>query len=486
MTDDIDIKIEDLSNEIYNLMIDGFGLVCMYATEKGDFPHSIQTILRKGNDIKHITTLLESNSYSALSPAIPQIRPYEREMQEMSGLEPLGLKDHHGPQRLHWGYQNAYPLQKTPLPNERYPCPIPDNRMSGDGVFEIPVGPVHAGIIEPGHFRFSVAGEPILKMRAHLGYTYRGVEKLMETSASIDHTRLLERVSGDTCVANALAYAHAMEGDVEIPYRAKLLRTIFAELERIYCHFGDISGIAMDTGFSVPAVYGAGLKEKVLRLNEQIGGHRFLMGTIVPGGVRRDISNDSLNAIEKRILKISFDIEELMDMLVTSSFFLDRAETTGILSNDNALKYRALGPSARASGVKTDVRKEIPYDAYGEVGMRIMSHNSGDVYSRLLVKAGEIVESTSIINQCLSKMENGELRTKFEITDGFKLGIVEAPRGELIHAANIINGKIWRYRIRDPSFINWLALEVSLPGNIIPDFPLINKSFNLSYSGNDL
>jgi Ni,Fe-hydrogenase III large subunit len=484
--ENMDVQINDLSNEIYNLMLNGFGLVCMYATEKENEQRSIQTILRKEGNIVHITTILRSDSYSALSLGIPQIRPYEREMQEMSGLDPIGLKNHHGPQRLQWSYVDAHPLQKGPLPNERCACPILGNNMSGDGVFEIPVGPVHAGIIEPGHFRFSVAGEPILKMRTHLGYTYRGIEKLMESSASLDRTRLIERISGDTCVANALAYAHAMEGDAEIPYRAKLLRTIFAELERIYCHFGDIGGMALDTGFSVPAAYGAGLKEKVLRLNEHIGGHRFLMGTIVPGGVRRDITNESLEAIEKRILKISFDIEDLMEMLTDSSFFLDRAETTGILTHDDALKYRALGPSARASGVKTDVRKEVPYDAYKDVGMRVISHDSGDVYSRLLVKAGEIVESTSIINQCLDKMEDGPLRTEIRIKDGFGFGIVEAPRGELVHAVNIIDGKIWRYRIRDPSFINWLALEITLPGNIIPDFPLINKSFNLSYSGNDL
>lgn len=480
------VPIEELGNTITSRMGEGYGLMCMYATESGDMPRTVQTLMRKDADILHLETVLESDSYPSMSFTIPQVRPYEREMMEMSGLDPVGLGDRYGPQRLQWPYKDAHPLQKGELPKERYNAPIPDNRLSGDGVFEIPVGPVHAGIIEPGHFRFSVAGEPILKVRTHMGYVYRGVEKLMEGPADIDRTRLTERISGDTCVANSLAYAHAMEGDTEVPKRARLLRTVFAEMERIYCHFSDIGGIAQDTGFSVPATYGAGLREKVLRVNEVVGGHRFLMGTIVPGGVRRDISDSSIKAIRNRILKISFDIEELMGMLVNSSTLMDRVETTGTLTNKVATTYRALGPAARASGVATDVRKERPYDAYGDIGMRLITQPKGDVYSRMMVKADEIVESTSIINQCLDMLTEGPLRVKVEPKDGLGIGLVEAPRGELLHAANIVNGNIWRYRVRDPSFINWLALERALPGNIVADFPLVNKSFNLSYSGNDL
>ena len=479
------IPVSMLASEISTYMADGYGLMCMYATEGGEYPRTIQTLLRKVSDVVHLETPLESDTYDSISVRIPQARPYEAEMKEMSGLDPVGFPDH-GPQRLHHPYVGGHPLQKAPLPTERTVNPIPGNRMSGDGVFEIPVGPVHAGIIEPGHFRFSVAGEPILKVRAHLGYTHRGVEKLMEGPVSRDRTRLAERISGDTCVANALAYAHAVEGDANIPARARLLRTVFAELERIYCHFGDIGGIAQDTGFSVPAAFGAGLKEKVLRLNEQIGGHRFLMGTIVPGGVRRDISDDSIKAIKNRVMKISFDVEDLMEMMEGSSFLMDRAEPTGVLTHQHAVEYRALGPAARASGVKADVRADRPYDAYFDVGLRVLTRDTGDVYSRMLVKAGEIVESVSIIEQCLDKIEKGPLRVRVEPKDGLGLGVVEAPRGELVHAVNIVNGNIWRYRIRDPSFINWLALETALPGNIVADFPLINKSFNLSYSGNDL
>lgn len=479
------VSIEKLQEFIHLKLVDGYGLMCMYAVEGGKMPRGIRTLLRRDAEVMSVFTELTSDTYDMIHTEVPQTRPYEREMHEMSGLNPH-MAEHYGPQRLQWAYKDAHPLQKAPLPEERVFRPIPDNRMEGDGIFEIPVGPVHAGIIEPGHFRFSVAGEPILKLRTHMGYTYRGIEKLMEGVTETDRTRIIERVSGDTAVANALAYAHAMEGETEVPERARLLRTIFAELERIYCHFGDIGGIAQDTGFSVPAAFAAGIKEKMLRLNEIIGGHRFLMGTIVPGGVRRDISDDSLKEIQNRILKVSFDIEELVGMMEGSTFLMDRVETTGVLTHRDAVEYRALGPAARASGVKTDVRKERPYDAYGDVGFRVFTREKGDVYSRMLVKAGEIVESTSIINQCLDMIRPGPLRTEVDTKDGLGLGLVEAPRGELVHCAEITGGEIWRYRIRDPSFINWLALERALPGNIVADFPLVNKSFNLSYSGNDL
>lgn len=423
----MDEGIVDLGGRIRELMEDGYGVVCMYATEKGDMPRSIQTVLRKGERIVHITTVLESDSYQAMSPFIPQLRPYERDMREMNGLDPIGLKRHYGPQRLQWGYTEAHPLQKGELPAERHNVPLTGNRMSGDGVFEIPVGPVHAGIIEPGHFRFSVAGEPILKMRTSMGYTYRGIERMAERPAAVDQTRLMERACGDTAVANALAYAHAMEGDTEIPRRARLLRTVFAELERMYCHFGDIGGIAMDAGLSVPAARGAELKEEVHRMNAEVCGHRFLMGTIIPGGVRRNIPDSRLDLLKKRMLRIGFELEELVGALDDSSLFLDRAETTGILTHENALRYRALGPTARASGVKTDVRKELPYDAYSEVGMRLITHDKGDVYSRMFVKAKEIVESVNLINQCLDLMDGCVIRADVSIADGFRLGIVEAP-----------------------------------------------------------
>lgn len=485
MTDSTDVPMIDLPNRLNSLIISGYGVVCMYVTEAGILPRSMHTLLRNASDIVHIVTALDSNAYPSMSSWMRGLDPYEREMEEMSGLAPQGLVVDN-PQRLMWRYADGYPMQKGALSGERVGIPIRENGINGIGVFEIPVGPVHAGIIGSGHFRFSVAGEPILRLKVHLGYTRRGIEKMLETPVCRNNTHLVERVAGDNAVAYALAHAHAIEGDADVPYRAKLIRVVFAELERIGCHLNDIGGMALDTGFSIPAVTCAGLREKILRLNMNVSGSRFLMGTVVPGGVRKDITEEGAGMIRNRILKLGLDLEGLMHMLTNSASFTDRTESTGVLSHDMAQLLRAVGPVSRASGMRSDVRKDRPYDAYTDLSMKIATSDEGDVYARLKVKANEIVESADLINQCLDRLEGGPIRTDIPAMDGFGLGLVESPRGELMHAIHAEDGCIWRYKIRDPSFINWIALENAVSNNIVPDFPLINKSFNLSYGGNDL
>ncbi len=486
MINEVSIPIDGLKTYLKSEISEDVWPLCMYATEPEDSTGKIHTILRKGNEITHITSELETKFYNSISDELPFFRHYERELQEMSGIEVIGLNDY-GPLKLMNPYKGGYPLQKSDLPTERYNVPIKENGVSGDGVFEVPVGPVHAGVIEPGHFRFSVAGEHILKVHSHLGYTHRNVERLLETFVLKDSSRMIERIVGDSAVSSSLAYVHAIEGETEIPYRARILRVIYAELERIAVYLGDIGGMAQDTGFSVCAVTAAGMREKSLRLNRIISGHRFLMGTVCLGGVRIDISDDSIEEIRNRMMKITFDLEKLMEMMDSAQMFTDRTETTGILTKDVGIRYRATGPVARAAGIKTDIRKDRPYDAYSELGFKVITESKGDVAARLHVKSREVIESISLITQCLDKLESGELKTTIpKFYEGFRIGLVESPRGELMHAINVSDGKIWRYKIRDPSFVNWTVLERVLPGNIIPDFPLINKSFNLSYSGNDL
>lgn len=485
MIEDLQVSMPDLPNRLNSLFTDGYGTVCMYAVEGGDAPRAIHSVLRKNNEITHITTTLDSNEYPSVSSWMPGLEPYEQEMREMNGLMPIGLSED-GPQRIMWRYADSNPLQKNILSNDRVNVPLPGNGIDGEGVFEISVGPVHAGVIGSGHFRFSVAGEQILKMKNHLGYTHRGVERMLETPSSKNNMHLVERISGDSAVAYALAYAHTIERDSEIPYRAKLLRVVFAELERISSHLNTIGGIALDTGFSIPAVTCAGLREKMLRLNESITGSRFLMGTVTVGGVAKDITKEDVEIVRNRILKIEFDVEDLMHMLSNSASFTDRVETTGILTLENARMLRTVGPVSRASGTTSDVRKDRPYDAYPDLSMNVITSENGDVQSRLDMRADEIIESANLISQCLENLENGPVCSDVSPQDGFSLGLVESPRGELMHAANVVNGNIWRYKIRDPSFINWVAMEYAVLNNIIPDFPLINKSFGLSYSGNDL
>ena len=478
------IGIQGLAHFIGMKMKDGFGIGCMYIREPSRVTERcMETVLISSDDVIRITSELTDMSYPSVSQTISAASIYEREMFEFSNVLPLKHPDLR-PLRLR--ESGSYPLCKNNSEKTTKSFPIPGNGMFGEGIFEIPVGPIHAGVIEPGHFRFSVAGEPILMLRTYLGYVHRGIEKTLETSINKDQLRLMERVSGDNGIAHSLAYLQVIEQDSDIPDRAKYIRTMLAELERMYYLLGGISGTALDTALTVPAAKGTELKERMMRLNHRISGNRFLRGMLKIGGVRKDIGKDTLDDIEKEVMRMRFDAEELMNVILSSPSFMDRAEGTGTLSKEDAIRLRIVGPAARASSVDNDVRKQHPYEAYGTIGMKVPVQTSGDVHARLKVKCDELFESISIITQCISFMEHGPVYTDVKIKDGFRIGLTESPRGELIHCANIVNGKVWRYKIRDPSFPNWTALEAAVLGNIVPDFPLINKSFDLSYSGNDL
>ena len=479
--------VQDLPSLVRSQEALGFGLAAMYVTEPCALrPRTLETVIVSDNEIVRISSVLENMEFPSLTPHIPAANIYEREISEMSGVVPVDHPDMR-PLKLRRVCDHSYPLKKD-CDVERIfrDVPIPRNEMIGDGIFEIPVGPIHAGVIEPGHFRFTVAGEPVLYMHTYLGYKYRNVEKLLETSVDKNNTYLTERISGDNAIAHSMAYLQALESDVDIPVRAQYIRTVLAELERMYYLMSGISGIALDTALSVPASEGYALKERMLRLNDAVTGHRMLRGFLRPGGVRRDIPEELYEGIELDLMHLKLDLDELFDSMVASPSFLDRAERTGILTQDTAVKLRTVGPIARASGVNYDVRKNHPYAAYNRVRMKVSVEIGGDVYSRLKVKKDEISESVSIITQCLDTMEPGELSCDVTTSDGVHLGMTESPRGEVLHSMHVMNGRIWRYKIRDASFPNWPALEQAVLGNIIPDFPLINKSFDLSYSGNDL
>ncbi|MDR3281990.1 MAG: NADH-quinone oxidoreductase subunit C [Candidatus Methanoplasma sp.] len=468
----MDIDVEDLSRVVRKHIEGGFRLACLYVRDAGE--DRVLEAIMVGKRIERVTAAVDGDSFGSLTPEVSGASLYEREIYETYGLCPVGHPD-------------MRPLRsRTVWGPESGGAAIPHNGIVGNGTFEIPVGPIHAGVIGPGHFRFSVAGEPILMMKAYLGYSRRGIESMMEGAASKDNTQLAERISGDNAVAHTLAYLQTIEQDTKIPERAEYIRTIYAELERIYNHFGTIAGIALDTALAVPAAYGNMLREKMLRLNENICGHRMLWGALRPGGVARDLSDVALATIEREAMKLKFDVNGLVDMMTRSPSFMDRAETTGKLSYEDALRLGVVGPVARASGIDNDVRKAIPYEAYGRIDLKVSKCPSGDVYARLTVRKNEIIESISIITQCITRIKEGPVHTKVVTGDGFHIGVVESPRGEAIHCAHIENGRITRYKIRDPSFPNWPALECAIMGNIVPDFPVVNKSFDLSYSGNDL
>ncbi len=364
--------------------------------------------------------------------------------------------------------------------------------VEGEGVFEIPVGPVHAGIIEPGHFRFSVAGEPIINLDMQLHYTHKGTEKLAEGRRPAHVVFLAERISGDSAFAHAVAYCACIEriACMEIPQRAIVIRTILLEMERLSNHIGDVGAILLDVGYAVGAATAFHLKEQLLRLNEILTGHRLLHGMARLGGVTRPIEDTvaKRDTIRSTLSDVRRTFDALIEWVLSTSSVLDRLETTGILTQKDALQLGAVGVAARASGVDRDLRRDHPHLAYPFLEHRAVVQKGGDVFARFKVRVDEVAMSIEIILQLLGQHSGEALAAPPAVLPASTcaLGYVEGWRGEIVHwVMTDAAGNIGRWKITDPSFHNWRALSLAVRGNIVPDFPVINKSFNLSYSGND-
>ncbi|OPY34453.1 MAG: F(420)H(2) dehydrogenase subunit D [Methanomassiliicoccales archaeon PtaU1.Bin124] len=434
-----------------------------------------------------------ASSFHSLTPSVPAANWFEREISDTFGLTPNGHPDQR-PLVLYddWPY-GTYPLRKDfdpsrPVP--RVPSEYPFRKVEGEGVFEIPVGPVHAGVIEPGHFRFSVAGEPIINLEIRMGYTHRGVEKLSESLPYHRGVPLAERISGDNGFTHALAYCQAVESlaGCAVPDRALFIRTILSEMERLYCHMGDVGGIALDTAFGTGAQMAYILRERLMQLNDQVTGSRFLRSASCLGGVRCDIPVDSKKDIQRTLLQVKLDFDDFVTTIKNMPSFLDRVETTGVLTLENARSLNVVGPVGRGSGIDRDVRRDHPYAAYDQISFQVPVYREGDVWARTRVKIDEVYESIGIIEQALDKLPSGELCVPLgEAPEGRTgLSLTETHRGECMHWLMAGKGQPYRHKVRDASFLNWPAIELAVLGNIVPDFPLVNKSFNLSYAGNDL
>ncbi len=448
----------------------------------------------------------ESHEWLKLSASLPENDPtypsitktvmaahwYERYMQDMFGVVAVGHPD---PRRL--VHHENIPLQTFPLRKdfalstklEKANVPYPMHHVTGEGIYEIPVGPIHAGIIEPGHFRFNVAGERILTLEGKLFFTHKGVEKLLEGKTPNAALPFIEGVSGDMAASHALAFAQAVEGvsSCQVTERAKMLRMLVCELERLTMHIHDLANIGgMGTGYSFIAANGFRIKERMMRLSDVILGNRFWKGMIVPGGVSTDIDTNRLEKI-LAIAKVAHsEMLQIVTKALSSDGFLDRLQTTGVLPLEVATAFGALGIAARGSGLDRDVRRDHPYADYQKFPVSVIVKKKGDVHSRYLVRIEEMQESINLIEKLIVNMPTGEISTIVDIKDGFAIGGVESWRGEILCALEIKNGVIERCFSRDPSFCNWALFGIMGPGNIVPDFPLINKSLNLSYSGTDL
>ncbi|MGH7303169.1 MAG: NADH-quinone oxidoreductase subunit C [Candidatus Rokuibacteriota bacterium] len=419
---------------------------------------------------------------------------FEREIQDLFGLIPEGHPD---PRRLalHQYWPEGYhPLRRDVAPRTDFLDagePFPFRRVEGEGIFEITVGPVHAGIIEPGHFRFSVEGETIVNLETRLGFVHKGTEKLFEGLAVDRAPALAERISGDTSVGHVLAHCQAIEalGGCTVPLRANRLRVVLLELERIYNHVGDVGMIVNDTGFGFGHAHCFRIREELLRLNERLAGHRLLRGAVVPGGVTGPIVKAPLADAAVRIDELVAEFAAVARLCLDNTTVLERLQGTGRLTEGTATEMQVVGLVGRASGIDADLRRDAPFAAYGEAGVRAVVYGTGDVWARTMVRLDEARESARLIREVAARDAAGAVTAPLPPLDpgAHAFGLVEAWRGPVWHWV-MADGPatLRRVKVVDPSFRNWPALEYAVLKNIVPDFPLCNKSFNLSYSGNDL
>jgi Ni,Fe-hydrogenase III large subunit len=361
-------------------------------------------------------------------------------------------------------------------------------QVQGVGVCELPVGPVHAGIIEPGHFRFSVMGDSVLHLEPRLFYTHKGTEKLFEGTSIMDGPALAESVSGDNCFAHAVAYCQSVENafGISVPPRGRAIRLLGLELERMMAHIADVGALCGDVGCVVPAAYTARIKESLLQASARSFGTRFWRGIATPGGVKRDLSAESAREFGNAVAHAAIDFAEMARIILDTPSVLNRFEGAGFLSNKIARDLGVVGPAARSSGVRIDVRHDHPYGHYRNITVETPHFQQGDVLSRARMRIEETRVSALLIQDTLNDLAAGIISTSVP-RDGSAEGFsaVESPRGELLYWIRIRNGRIARCHIKSPSFQNWPSLPFAVAGNISADFPLINKSFNLSYSGCD-
>ncbi len=424
---------------------------------------------------------------------VPAYR-FERQIQSLMGLTP----DNHPDTRPWIKFEDwpeaAWPLRKSFDPSKRMPRVKGEYKWAravGEGVYEIPVGPVHAGIIEPGHFRFQAVGETVLNLEERLGYVHKGIEKRFESLAWNEGYKLAGRVSGDTTVAHSLTYCMALESmtGCKVPDRANWIRALFLERERIANHLGDIGAICNDVAFAFMLYQTMRLKELLLRANKQLFGHRFMMDRIVPGGVAVNIDAQAKEDIIREMEYLSKEFERLILIYDENSSLEDRLRETGILTPETARDLGVVGIVARASGLNLDCRIQNPFPPYDRIEVKVPVLISGDVHARTWVRVEEIRESIRLILEILRTMPGGEITVPVNppMPDTAGFAAVEGWRGEIIYwLQSDPQGNVNRCMVRDPSSVSWIGLEQAIHGNIVPDFPVCNKSFNQSYSGHDL
>jgi Ni,Fe-hydrogenase III large subunit len=436
-----------------------------------------------------VTVAVDRNGFPSIGRHHPPAQRLERAIRDLHGFDPIGATD-----LRHWLDHGAWGVE-APL-GPRTPAAIRAAAeykfldVQGEGVHQIPVGPVHAGIIEPGHFRFSANGETVVRLEERLGYVHKGIDGLLADVELSRAQRVVARVSGDSTVAYSLAFALAVEAalGVAAPERAKILRGVVAELERLANHLGDIGAICNDAAFALIHAHCGIFRERVLAAADAAFGHRLMMDYVVPGGVAHDIAADGPRAILAMLDDVLPKFAGIVRLYDETPSLQDRTCLTGKVDADLVRRFAAGGHVGRASGRDFDTRRDLPYPPYAGLGFVVPVLAAGDVDARVWVRIREIEASALMLRGWLAALPDGAVATALPVPTEPREGMAmtEAFRGDVFVWLRIAAGRIVRAHARDPSWFQWPLLEAAIKGNIVADFPLCNKSFNCSYAGHDV
>lgn len=415
-------------------------------------------------------------SFKSFADVHPQTHYFECELAENHHIVPVGHP---------W----LRPVRKQTVVLDNQPYSM--YKMEGEEVHEVAVGPIHAGVIEPGHFRFQCHGELVYHLEINLGYQHRGIENLLLRASPAQQSILCESITGDTVIGHTMAYVLAMESlsNTTVSLRTQVLRSIAEELERIAMHLAGLGGIANDIGYAIGASAYGRLRTLVINSSALLCGSRFGRGFIVPGGLRFDPDKEALESLRTNLLIVQDDVQKINDVFFGAASVLARLDHTGTVSVEWAKSIGMVGPAARACGVELDTRNQFPYGAYRYAHLPLTTLRTGDVFARARIRSLEIDESLRFILEHLENLPSGHARQELNKrrNNSGVISLTEGWRGEIAHCAfTDQNGALRKYKIKDPSFHNWYGLGLALRSEAISDFPLCNKSFDLSYSGHDL
>jgi Ni,Fe-hydrogenase III large subunit len=452
-----------------------------------DAPHVHMALFdEQARDIAVVSYTATNGAYPSVAARHPAAGRLERAIRDLSGLEATGAPDRRPWLDLgHWDVRHPLGKKENAQPHPPYAF-LP---VEGEGLHQIAVGPVHAGIIEPGHFRFNANGERVVRLEQRFGYAHKGVEGLMAGASLEKAAKLACRTSGDSAVAYSYAFAQATEAAMQIspPPRAVYLRALMAELERLANHFGDIGAICNDASFSLMHAQCGILRERTLRAADASFGHRLMMDVIVPGGVARDIAADGIAQILALLAEVRRVFPRLVELYDNTASLQDRTVTTGIVRKEYARRFGAGGYVGRASGRPFDARRAFAYAPYGELKFEVPVLEAGDVNARVWIRIREVEQSLALVAQIIGRLPDGPMLKPVAPNASEGFGLAEAFRGDVFVWLRLDgNGRVARCHLRDASWFQWPLLEVAIEDNIVADFPLCNKSFNCSYSGHDL